>query len=158
MKMKLAERIELRKTENLSHLCHLAKNLYNLANFYVRQEFFYLDNWLRYYDLWFILKNTACYQNLPSQTAQQILKVVDHNWKSFFNSMRERKIHPERYLGCPKPPGYKQKNGEFVVLFTNQQCRIREGYLYFPKKTGLSPIKTRILHHLHQVRIIPKGL
>jgi len=156
--MKLAEQIQLKKRGNLSYLCYLSKNLYNLANYYVRQEFFYLGNWLRYYDLWYILKDKEPYKKLPSQTAQQILISLNKNWKSFFNSMKEWKIHPAKYQGRPRPPKYKKKNGEFIVIFTNQQCRIKNDYLHFPEKTNLSPIKTRIRNQLHQVRIIPKGL
>ena len=155
--MRLTERIQLKKTRHLSHLCHLAKNLYNLANYYIRQEFFYLGNWLRYYDLWYILKDKEQYKILPSQTAQQILKLVEKNWKSFFYSLKIWKKNPKKYLGHPKPPRYKEKNGESIILFTNQQCRIKNGYLYFPKKVNLLPIKTRIENKLHQVRIIPKG-
>ena len=156
--MKLAEQIQLKKRGDFSCLCYLSKNLYNLANYYVRQEFFYLGNWLRYYDLWFILKDKEPYKKLPSQTAQQILKLLDKNWKSFFNSIKEWKEHPKKYQGMPKPPKYKKKNGEFIIIFTNQQCRIKNGYLHFPEKAKLSPIKTRIKNLLHQVRIIPKGL
>ena len=156
--MRLTEQIQFKKTIQLSYLCHLAKNLYNLANYYVRQEFFYLDHWLRYYDLWYMLKEKEPYKKLPSQTAQQILKIVDKNWKSFFHALKDWKRHSETYLGRPKPPNYKKKNGEFMIIFTNQQCKIKEGYLYFPKKTKLLPVKTRIQNKLHQVRIIPKGI
>jgi len=105
-----------------------------------------------------MLKNKETYKKLPSQTAQQILILLDKNWKSFFNSVKEWKEHPEKYKGRPRPPKYKKKNGEFIVIFTNQQCRIKNGYLHFPEKTNLSPIKTRIRNQLHQVRIIPIGL
>ncbi len=153
--MRLTEQIQMKKREDFSCLCYLSKNLYNLANYYVRQEFFYLGNWLRYYDLWYILKDKEPYRKLPSQTAQQILKLLDKNWKSFFNSIKEWKEHPEKYQGRPRHPKYKKKNGEFIVIFTNQQCRIKNGYLHFPRKINLSPIKTRIRNLLHQVRIIP---
>ena len=155
--MKLTEQIQLNKTTQLSYLCHLSKNLYNLANFYVRQEYFYYGNWLRYYDLWYMLKAKEPYKNLPSQTAQQTLKFVDKNWKSFFQSLKTYKKHPEKYLGAPRPPRYKKKDGEFMLVFTNQQCRIKGCFLYFPKKTQLRLVKTRIKSKLHQVRIIPKG-
>ena len=148
--MRLAEQIQLKKRGIFSYLCYLSKNLYNLANYYVRQEFFYLGNWLRYYDLWYILNDKEPYKKLPSQTAQQILKLLDKNWKSFFNSIKEWKEHPKKYQGRPKPPKYKKKNGEFIIIFTNQQCRIKDGNLYFPKKAKLPPIKTRIRNQLHQ--------
>lgn len=156
--MRQTEQIQIKKIENLSCLCHLSKNIYNVANYYIRQEFFYLGNWLRYYDLWYMLKDKDVYQKLPSQTSQQILRLVDKNWKSFFNSLKKWRARPKKYQGRPRPPKYKKKNGEFMLIFTNQQCRIKEGYLYFPKKVALSPIKTRIKNQLHQVRLIPKGL
>ena len=124
----------------------------------MRQEYFYLGNWVRYYDLWYILKEKEPYKKLPSQTAQQTLKLVDKNWKSFFQSLKTYKKHPEKYLSPPKPPRYKKKDGECILVFTNQQCKIKESYLCFPKKTQLNPIKTRIKSKLHHVRIIPKGL
>jgi len=156
--MKLTEQIQLKETPRLSYLCHLSKNLYNLANYYVRQEYFYLGNWLGYYDIWYILKEKEPYKKLPSQTTQQILRLVDKNWKSFFQSLKAYKKHPENYLGPPKPPRYKKKDGECMIVFTNQQCRIKGEFLYFPKKTQLHPVKTRLKSKLHQVRIIPKGL
>jgi putative transposase len=105
-----------------------------------------------------MLKDKDAYKKLPSQTTQQILRLVDKNWKSFFNSLKNWKAQPRKYQGRPKPPKYKKKNGEFVSIFTNQQCRIKEGYLYFPEKVVISPIKTRIKNQLHQVRLVPKGL
>jgi putative transposase len=156
--MKLTEQIQLKKTAQLSLLCHSSKNLYNLANYYVRQELFYLGDWLRYHDLWYMLKHKEAYRKLPSQTAQQVLRVVDKNWKSFFNSCKEWRECPGKFQGRPRPPKYKKKAGEFIVLFTNQQCRIKEGFLYFPEKAGISPIKTRLKERLHQVRIVPKGI
>ncbi|MFX1238310.1 MAG: hypothetical protein ACFE8P_11395 [Promethearchaeota archaeon] len=84
----------MRKTELLSKICHAAKNLYNLANYYVRQEFFCLDDWLRYDELWHALEDIDAYKALPSQTSQQVLKLVDKNWKSFFKAFKEYKEHP----------------------------------------------------------------
>jgi len=156
--MKLTEQIQLKKTPQLSYLCHLSKNLYNLATYYVRQEFFYLGNWLRYSDLWHMLKDKDIYKKLPSQTAQQTLKMVDRAWKSFFKSVRDWKEHSKKYFGCPRPPKYKKKKGEYTITFTNQQCRIKEGRLHFPKKVAMPPIKTRLKNSLRCVRIIPKGI
>ncbi len=102
--MKLTEQIQLKNTTQLSYLCHLSKNLYNLANYYVRQEYFYLGNWLRYYNLWYMLKEKETYKKLPSQTAQQSLRLVDKNWKSFFQSVKTYKKHPEKFLSPPRPP------------------------------------------------------
>ena len=156
--MYLTESILVSKTNLLSKLCHYAKNLYNLANWYYRQDFFHLSNLLSYYDLDFIIKYKEAYRNLPSQTSQQILKVVIRAWKSYFNALREYKKSPSKFQHVPKFPKYKKKNGEFLVVFPNQQCRIKEGYLYFPKSVKLDPIKTRIEGKIKEVRIVPLGL
>jgi len=68
--MRLTEIIQVKESKELSKVCHLAKNLYNLANWYFRKDFFNLNNFLSYYDLDFILKHNEAYKILPSQTSQ----------------------------------------------------------------------------------------
>jgi len=156
--VKLTEVIQVDYSLKLSKICHLAKNLYNLANWYVRQDLFNLNNFLTYYDLDFILKYKQAYQSLPSQTAQQVLKYVNRNWKSYFKGLVEYRLDFRKFKKRPKIPRYKKKNGESVVIFTNQQCKIKQGYLYFPKRVNINPIKTRITERLKEVRIIPLGI
>jgi putative transposase len=131
----------------------------------VRQEYINLGIWLRYDDLNFMLKNSNPYKNLPAQTSQQILRVLDKNWKSYFNALKEYRIDPTKFEGKPGMPNYKEKNGEFLVIFTNQQCKIKNGLLIFPRKIHSSyspywfkPIKTRITRKIHHVRIKPLGI
>ncbi|MFX1373111.1 MAG: RNA-guided endonuclease InsQ/TnpB family protein [Promethearchaeota archaeon] len=156
--MKLTEVIQVNYSSELSHLCHLAKNLYNLANWYVRQHFFNLNTLLSYYDLDFILKNKDAYRNLPSQTSQQIIKYVKRDWKSYFRGLEEYKRNFKKFKKKPKIPRYKKKSGESIAIFTNQQCKIKNGYLYFPRRVNLEPIKTRITERLKEVRIVPLGV
>ncbi len=80
------------------------------------------------------------------------------NWKSYFNALREYRENPRKFRAKPNVPGYKRKNGEFIVIFTNQQCRIKNGRLWFPRSTNLSPIKTRISTKIREVRIVPLGV
>ena len=156
--MRLSETIYINSSAQISKLCHSAKNLYNLANWYVRQDFFKLNIFLNYYDLDYILKDKNVYRELPSQSSQQILKLVNRNWRSYFGALKVYRANPNKFKNKPKIPHYKKKNGEFIVIFTNQQCRIKEGYLYFPKKVNLKRIKTRIKEKLKEVRIIPLGI
>jgi len=156
--MRLTEVIQVEYSQGLSKLCHLAKNLYNLANWYVRQDFFNLNNILSYYDLDFILKTKQAYKSIPSQTSQQILKYIARNWKSYFIALREYPKSFNKFKKKPKIPKYKKKNGESIAIFTNQQCKIKNGYLHFPKRVNINPIKTRITERLKEVRIIPLGV
>jgi len=153
----LTEQIQVKKNPQLSKICHLAKNLFNIANFYYRQSFFHLGEFLTYYDLVILLKQHNTYKSLPAQSSQQILRLVINNWKSYWKSITSYDRDPSKFLGRPKMPGYKKKNGETIITFTNQNTRLKNNFIHFPKKTNLSPFKTRIRQY-QQIRIIPKGL
>lgn len=157
--MQRTEQIWLKPSAELSRLCHISKNLYNEANYMIRQEFFESGKWMRYNNLAFQLKTSENYKKLPAQTAQQILKVLDRNWKSFFKAIKEWKEHPEKFYERPRLPRYKKKDGEFVLIFTNQQAKIKDGLLVLPKKirSVIEKIKTRI-EELREIRVIPKAV
>ncbi len=155
--MLLAERIQVKRSPALSALCHRAKNLYNLANFYVRQELFHLESVPTYYDLDFMLHRQSAYQALPAQTAQQTLRQVTGNWRSFFAACKAYRQDPGKFRGAPHPPHYKPKCGASTGFFTNQQCRIIGGWLHFPRKSGLQPVRTRLIEFT-QVRVVPRGI
>ena len=155
------------KSDTIGSLCHASKNLFNLANYYVRQRFFENDkhyketgekgNHLWYKELYHLVKGTEAYKGLYAKTAQQILRLLDKSWKAYFKALKLWLVQPELFLGKPRPPKYKHKNGEHLLIFTNQQCKIKDGILKFPKicdlelKTGLKDVDLR------EVRIIPNG-
>lgn len=153
------ELIQIKQNNSLGTLCHNSKNLYNEANYIVRQEMFKAGKWIRYYTLAKTLKDSDSFKSLNAQTSQQTLKVLDRSWTSFFKAIKEWKIHPEKFLGRPKIPKYKPKDGENILIFTNQQVSIRDGYLTFPKRADLK-VKTRLADDtdISEVRIIPKGV
>ena len=145
---------------------HLAKNLYNHANYLVRNEFVETGKWLRYLDLDKILREDLefpDYRNMPAaQSAQQVLRLLDRNWKSFFNSIKDWSKNKERYLGRPKLPKYKPKDGKLVLPLTNQQVKVKGDLLHFPKSFCGFTVKPRCItldnfEKINQVRIVPKG-
>lgn len=152
------EQIWLSPDDAISGQCHYSKNLWNEANYAVRQEFFLTGKWIRYNTLAGNFKTSENYKSLNAQTAQQILKLLDRSWKAFFKSIKEYAKHPEKFLGRPKLPGYKAKDGEFMLVFTNQQVKIDNGCLIFPQKLPIT-VKTRLGDDtkINEARIIPKG-
>ena len=46
-----------------------------------------------------------------AQTAQQTLRLLDKNWKSFFKSIKDWSKNKSKYLGKPKMPKYLKKDG-----------------------------------------------
>ena len=87
--------------------------------------------------------------------SQQCLKLLDKNWKSFFQSIKDYNQNPNKYLGRPKLPKYKPKNGRNILILTSQNCKIQKGIVKFPKIFKGFYLKTKV-NKLQQVRIIPK--
>ena len=114
------EHIWLKASKNLSRLCYLSKNLYNEGYYLIRQEFFKNGKWLQYHALYHALKSSENYHLLPAQTVQQVLKILERNWKAFFHTIKSWKQAKYKFLGKPKLLKYKLKNWEFVIIFTNQ--------------------------------------
>lgn len=77
----------------LDNFCFLSKNLYNHANYILRQEFINGHKAVPYRDLDKILKSDEGYPDyraMPTaQSAQQVLRLLDQNWKSFFKSIKD---------------------------------------------------------------------
>ncbi|MCK4666875.1 transposase [Candidatus Dependentiae bacterium] len=158
------EQIYLKSNSKLSSTCHYAKNLYNEANYFARQRFFNYRIAPNCNDMDKLMNGSALepsenYIKLPAATAQWVLKTLNKSWLSFFRSIKDWKKHPNKYLGMPRPPNYLEKNGEYILIFTNAQFRFKDGYIHFPKKTEFKPVKTRLSSDtkINQVRIVPVG-
>ncbi|TET77479.1 MAG: transposase [Candidatus Heimdallarchaeota archaeon] len=151
------ECIELNYHQALSKLCHNVKNLYNRANFLVKESLNKTKKLLFYTDLNTLLKEEDCYRVLPAHTAQHTLKLLCRGWKAYFRALKEWKQNPAAFFTMPQPPNYKAKDGELVAIFTNQQTRIVNGWLVLPKKVGFY-YKTRLTSRtkLKETRIVPR--
>ena len=143
---------------------HQSKNLYNHAKYLVRKEFLETGKWLRDYQLDKLLRQDfdyPDYANMPgAQSAQQTLHLLDANWKSFFKSIKDWSKNKDKYSGKPKLPKYKPKDGQMVLVLTNQQVKQTGNKLRFPKSFGGFTVTPRCLtlpnfEKLNQVRIVP---
>jgi putative transposase len=141
--------------------CWESKNLYNLANYIIRQEFFKTGKWIKYKELDKIMQKEEPYKILGSQASQNTLTLLDKNWKAFFKGIKDwSKVQGEGYLGRPKIPKYKNKTkGRSILMIKNIQCRIENQKLIFSWKPlrCFSGIPTNISGKLMQVRFVPKG-
>jgi putative transposase len=141
-------------------LCFQAKNMYNLCNYTIRQEFINSKNVLKYGDLNKQLKDTDAFKELGSNSAQMVTKMLCKSWKSFLVAVKDYSCNPNKYLGKPRIPSYKDKNGRYTCTLTNMQSQIFDGYLYFAFKrlheySGI--FKTNIKGHHLSTRIVPQG-
>ena len=149
----------------LDEFCFKSKNLYNFANYNIRQEFIHNNIYLPYNKMDKLLKQDDLsfdYKQMPgAKIAQQTLRLLDKNWKSFFVSIKDYSIHPDKYLGRPKLPKYKKKNGRHNLILTNQSCKLIKrdndlNYIQFPKSFNGFMVKTK-LNDFQQVRILPRN-
>lgn len=145
---------------------HQSKNLYNHANYLVRKEFVETGKWLRYGQLDKLLRQDLDYpdyMNMPgAQSAQQTLRLLDTNWKSFFKSIKDWSKNKDKYSGRPKLPKYKPKDGQMVLVVTNQQVKLKRNQLIFPRSFDGFKVTPRCVtlpnfEKLNQVRIIPRN-
>ncbi len=149
----------------LREFCHRSKNLYNHGNYLIRQTFIENGKWLRYGEVDRLLKadkDYPDYREMPTaQTAQQTLRLLDKNWTSFFAAIKDWKAHPEKYKGRPKLPKYKPKDGYFPLVLTNQNCKLKDGVIRFPRTFQGFTVKAIFASQpeavFKQARIIPHG-
>ena len=139
--------------------CLRSKNLYNFANYIVRQEFINNNYWIRYYELRSIITDSEPYKNMGSNVGQGTLRILDKNWKSFFQSIKDWKKNPSKYLGRPKLPKYKEKSGRFILSLDSNKVKLKNGYVYFawkPFKKLNNTFKTNVKNRIIQCRFVPR--
>ena len=107
--------------KDIKELCRKSKNLYNTTLYTIRQHFFETKSYLPYVQVDRIFKDTnnVDYRALPSQTAQQTMRMVDSNFKSFFKLLKMKQNY--KYNKKVQIPKYLDKEGYFTLSYTNQQ-------------------------------------
>lgn len=143
----------------LDEYCFKSKNLYNFANYQIRQKFCSESKYIPYNQMDKLLKQEGMntdYRNMPTaQSAQQTLRLLDKNWKSFFKAIKDWSKHKEKYNGRPKLPNYLPKNGRHSLILTNMNCKLKDNQIHFPKCFNGFKLNTKI-NNLQQVRILPR--
>src|SRR6266516_1385359 len=61
-----------------------SKNLYNQANYQIRQAYILERKYLTYAEIFHQLKHHEAYCALPRKVSNAILRQLDKNWKSFY--------------------------------------------------------------------------
>ena len=173
--MKLVEQHRISKShkyfKDIDALCFLAKNLYNKANYDIRQEFIKTSkekeqglvdhaNWIRYNQIQKDLQNDnqIDYNSLPAKVSQQILMGLDQTWKSFFNSIKDFKKTPAKYSGKPSLPKYKHKTkGRYILTYTIQAISSKLLKKGLVRLSGTDIIIETRKTNIQQVRVVPKN-
>ncbi|MCL1793862.1 MAG: hypothetical protein FWG34_08330 [Oscillospiraceae bacterium] len=146
----------------LDGFCFKAKNLHNVALYRLREAYFEYDTNMTYGSMDKVLKleKSVDYMNMPmAASAQGTLKAVLESWKSFWASVKAYGREPSRFLGRPKMPKYLHKaKGRAIVYLTNQNVKVKDGVLHFPKSFCGLTVPTELNQgDIQQVRVVPKN-
>lgn len=158
--MKYEKRVEQHQITNqdsrfkeADHLCWLSKNLYNATLYTIRHYYFETKKYLGYnkVSIEFAHSNNPDYRALPAKVSKGTQRLVDKNFKSFYN------LRKKGYFA--RIPNYLDtKKGRQIVHY-------EKGAISFSKKKGyihLSQtdiyIKTNLTkQEVKFVRIVPMG-
>src|SRR6266700_6458717 len=98
-----------------------SKNLYNAALYETRQSFIHQGIYLNYNEMDRRMQSHEAYKALPAKVSQQILMVLEKNWKSFFETLEAYEEDPAKFTGHPRLPKYKHKTeGRNILIYTIQ--------------------------------------
>ncbi len=144
--------------EVIDRVAFASKNLYNAALYEVRQAFIHTGVYLRYEEMYHRMKSHEAYKALPAKVAQHVLKLLDKNWKGYFEAVKTWKSDPSKFLGHPKLPKYKDKQkGRNILVFTIQAVS-RKGLSKGIVQPSGVPIEIQTTHtNVNQVRIVPRS-
>jgi len=110
----------------LGSMCKASAKLWNVANYekknYKELGFEKFPNW---YDQKRRLKDNFWFKNLPSQTAQEVLNILEKSWRSFF------KLKITGGIENPNPPRFKKKSSKFNIKYLNNGFQVQSDMIRF---------------------------
>ena len=135
-----------------------SKNLYNAANYELRQAFIHEGRFISYNQLDKLMQSHEAYKALPAKVAQWVLKGLVKNWESFREARESYEHDPSRFTGRPGLPKYKHKSeGRNLLVYTIQALSnpaLKQGIIR-PSQLPIE-VQTRHAQHVEQVRIVPR--
>jgi putative transposase len=159
--MQLVERHVIKQVDHrfaaIDAAAFASKNLYNAANYLVRQSFIHEGVYLNYHEMHERMKDHEAYNALPAKVGQWVLRLLDQNWQSYFVACAVWQKDPSKFLGHPKLPGYKDKQrGRNLLVYTTQALSapaLRQGIIA-PSMLSVTAATRQI--NIQQARIIPR--
>lgn len=146
----------------IDELCFKSKNLYNYANYIIRQEYIKNNKYINYPKLFQLCKNSELYKEMGNNVGQTTMRILDRAWRGFFKMNKDYTKNPSKYLGKPKIPKYLKKDGRYVVGLDNNKVGVKNGYIFFKWKVCKfmnNHFKTNVpdTAKIMQCRFVPKG-
>ena len=161
--MQLVEQHIIRRTDPhwsaIDAASFASKNIYNAANYRLRQAYIQAGRYISYNELdeGFKQKDLLADQHLPAKVVQQVLRQLNSDWQSYFAALAVWKAQPALFTGRLHLPKYKHKTtGRNLLVYPEnayfkqslKQGLIRLSQLDFTLHTRQSRIDcVRIVPH-----------
>lgn len=146
-----------REWKEIDGLAFKSKNLYNRANYEIRQHFFETHQILSYNEMASRMQAEESYCDLPRKVSQQVLRCLDRNWKAWKEADKAYKKNPSKFLGKPRLPKYKDKEkGRNLLVYTIQAISSKELKKGWVKPSGTNLMISCKKQNINEVRIIPR--
>ena len=152
----------------LRAMCFHSARLYNVGLYTVRQHYFNTNAYLPYNSNYHECKNNENFKLLLSDCGQQILRLVDRDFQSFFRLLILKKSN--KYSDKINLPHYKKQEQVMVCPVQGRSCRVqKDGKVAigltkeFREKYNISerrilftiPKNIRHIQQFQEIRIIP---
>lgn len=137
-------------------ICRKSGLLYNYVTYHYRQAIFKKQEYFGEYEMSGLCAefNQEDFRALPATTNQQVIRQVFQSFKTWKALIKAYQTNPVKFTGRPRLPKFKTGKKQNMVIFVKAQCRVKNGYIHFPEKVKIEPIKTKV-QSVQQVRIIP---
>jgi putative transposase len=134
-----------------------AKNLYNAANFLLRQAYIFNGQYLSCRELQRQMRRHDAYRALPVKVAQQVLRLLDKNWQTFLEARLAYQADPGQCAARPRLPKYKHKTDGRVILVYTLQALSKTGLKRGLIQPSRLPITVQTNQaSLSQVRVVQR--
>jgi len=147
--------------KRLKELTHHVKNLYNQSLWTLRQAYEATGRNDSYPKMDKAMKQVRNlegeinYKFLKAKVAQQTLRRVDRNFKSFFNASEDFKTNPSKYNNQPHPPQFKRKDYDNLI-YDYQAFSIKGDVVCLEKGLEIKLPTQLVGQTIKQIEIIPK--
>jgi len=109
--------------------------LYNCTIYTIRKYYEETNKYIGYNALDKVMQLNEHYQAIPSFNAQQIIRLVDQNYRSYFSLLR-KKLQGQ-YASEVKPPKYRKRGDCFNLIFDNTRIYVKDNTLKLYKNLKL---------------------
>lgn len=135
-------------------MCLHSNSLYNSGMWIVNNYFKETNKYIGYNQLYKEIKDNVHYTSIPAKIAQQTLRLLDKDFRSFFALLNRKK--KGEYQSKIKLPKYKKPNSEFILILPSDQVALKNNVLKITKEVKLK-FTYEIKGKIKQLIIKPNG-